>query len=146
MPFRHLLADYIQTKLCCAIANNVCKFDEDRLNDGVTIYFIVAKPRGSSETLSRFFATCALCNACAVSVTHRTTCRAACVWTAVWSVYGEPKKQKRKYISGIAAMTAGQILVSTTLIKVITYFYVLFAIISMMIKVYHRRKMEKYYI
>ena len=58
-----------------------------------------------------FFATGALCNACAVSVTHRTTCRAAFVWTTVQSVYGQPKsqKQKRKYISGIAAITAGQI-------------------------------------
>ena len=30
-----------------AIANNACKFHEDRLNDGVTIYVIVAKPRGT---------------------------------------------------------------------------------------------------
>ena len=39
-------------------------------------------------------------------------CRAACVWTAVRSVYGRTaKKQKRKYISGIDVETAGQILV-----------------------------------
>ena len=32
-----------------AIANNACKFHEDRLKDGVTIYFIVEKPRVSGE-------------------------------------------------------------------------------------------------
>jgi len=37
-----------------ALANNACKFHEDRLKGGVTIYFIVAKPRGRSETSSRF--------------------------------------------------------------------------------------------
>ena len=55
-----------------AIANKVCKFDEDRLNDGVTIYFIVAKPRGSGETYWSVFLQQERC-ACAVSVTHRTT-------------------------------------------------------------------------
>ena len=38
-----------------------------------------------------------------MSCSVRMDSRAVCVWTA--------KKQKRKYISGIAAMTAGQILV-----------------------------------
>jgi len=33
-----------------AIANNVCKFHENRLKDGVTVYFIVEKPRVSGET------------------------------------------------------------------------------------------------
>ena len=96
-----------------AIANNACKFHEDRLNDGVTIYFIVAKPRISIETWSRFFATGTLVSAaCAVSVTHRTSCPAACVWTTVQSVHNmDSQKQKRKYISGNAAMTASQILV-----------------------------------
>ena len=94
-----------------AIANNACKFHEDRLNDGVTIYFIVAKPRVISETWSRFF--CSMC-ACIVSVTHRTACRAACVWTAVRSVYGQPKAKTEIYFT-IAAMTAGQILVNDDL-------------------------------
>ena len=49
-----LIVDVVRT----AIANNVCKFHEDRLNDGVTIYFIVAKPRGSGETF--FSNRCAL--------------------------------------------------------------------------------------
>ena len=92
-----------------AIANNTCKFHEDRLNDGVTIYFIVAKPRGISGTLSHVFATDALSMRFECDAPYY--CRTACVWTAVRSVYGQPKKQKRKYISGIAAMTAGQILV-----------------------------------
>jgi len=32
-----------------AIANNGCKFHEDRLKDGVIIYIIVATPRSSGE-------------------------------------------------------------------------------------------------
>ena len=39
-----------------AIANKVCKFHEDRLNDDVTIYFIVVKPRAAME-LGPVFAT-----------------------------------------------------------------------------------------
>ena len=31
------------------MTNNACKFHEDRLNDGVTIYFIVVKPRAAIE-------------------------------------------------------------------------------------------------
>ena len=85
------------------------KFYEDRLNDGVTIYFIVDKPCGSSGTWSRFLQQ--VPSVCAVSETHTVllSCsvhmdsRAVRVWTA--------KKQKLKYISGIAAMTTGQILV-----------------------------------
>jgi hypothetical protein len=55
------------------MANNACKFHEDRLNDGVTIYLIVAKPRGTWS----LFAAGALSTACIVSVIHRTACRAA---------------------------------------------------------------------
>ena len=79
-----------------AIANDACKFHNDRLNDGVTIYFIVAKPRGIYKqwNLVTFFAAGALrSTAYIVSVTHRTECRAACVWTAVRSVYGQPKSK-----------------------------------------------------
>jgi len=39
-----------------AIANNACKFHEDRLKDGVTIDFIVFKPRAAME-LDPVFAT-----------------------------------------------------------------------------------------
>ena len=103
-----MLADFLQTKLCCADCHSqqCCKFHDDRLNDGVTIYFIVAKPRGSSETLFRFLQQvrseydALYYMSCGV----RMDSRAVCVWTA--------KKQKRKYISGIAAMTGGQILVN----------------------------------
>ena len=71
--------------------NSACKFHEDQLNDGVTIYFIVAKPRGSGPVF---------CSRCALRTAYivRMDSRAVCMWRA--------KKQKRKYISGIAAMTA----------------------------------------
>ena len=59
-----------------ALANNACKFHEDRLNDGMTIYFIVAKPRETVELGPVF------CNGCALSVTHRTT--------VVQRAYGQP--------------------------------------------------------
>ena len=97
------------------------KFHEDRLNDGLTIYFIVVKARAAME-LGPVFA-----NRCAVTrpscdapyLLSSTSCsvpmlsRAVCIWTA--------KKQKQKYISGIAAMSAGQILVITIINFVKTY-------------------------
>jgi len=75
------------------IANNASKFHEDRLNDGVTIYFIVNKPHGISGTWSRFFNRCALL--CAVSVTHRSTVvqRAYGQQCGPCTVYGQPKSK-----------------------------------------------------
>ena len=88
------------------IANNACKFHEDRLNGGVTMYFIVANPRGSGETWSRFFATGALCMHCDAPCIY---CQSTYV---VQRVYGQLKSKNGIYISGmIAAVTAGQILV-----------------------------------
>ena len=61
-----------------AIANNACKSHKDRLNDGVTIYFIVANHVEAVE-FGPVFAAGALRTAYIVSVTHRTACRASCV-------------------------------------------------------------------
>jgi len=92
------------------MANNACKFHGDRLDDGMTIYLMLAKPPGNSEIWSRYWNTCTLHGQWrtvpTVRVTSCSVCmdsRAANVWTA--------KKQKRQYISGKAAVTAGQILV-----------------------------------
>jgi len=107
-----------------ATTNNACKFHEDRLYDGVTIYFIVVKPRAAME-LGPVFATGVTIGPCggplamqpidppdlARRIMSTAAERAARVWRAVRSVYGQPKSKKREYISGIAAMSAGQILV-----------------------------------
>ena len=87
-----------------AIANEACKFREDRLKDGVTIYFIVPKPRGSGETILVPFLQQVrtvsdapyLLSRVLMSCSVRMDSRAVRVWTA--------KKQKRKYISSIAAI------------------------------------------
>jgi len=73
-----------------AIANNACKFHEDRLNDGVTIYFIVVKPRAAMELGPVFAITGALQRSI---LTVKYLRRSACVWTAVRSVYGQPKSK-----------------------------------------------------
>ena len=56
--------------------------------------FILLSPNHMEAVeLGPVFAAGALRTAYIVSVTHRTACRAACVWTAVRSVYGQPKSK-----------------------------------------------------
>jgi len=69
-----------------AIANNACKFHKDRLNDGVTINFIVAKPRGSGETWSRFLQQVHSARAVMPHTYSQST-------YVVQRVYGQPKSK-----------------------------------------------------
>ena len=88
-----------------AITNNACKFHEDRLKDGVTV-ILLSKSHVLVVKQVRMACPCApyLLSRVLMSCSGLMDSHAFCVWAA--------KKQKRKYISGIAAMTAGQILVS----------------------------------
>ena len=82
-----------------AIANNACKFHEDRLNNGVTIYFIVVKPRAAMELVPFLqpesvwrLAMQPIGNPdLGRRVMSTAAERAARVWRAVRSVYGQPK-------------------------------------------------------
>jgi hypothetical protein len=42
-----------------------------------------------------------------VSVTHRTECRAACLWTAVRSVYGQPKSKNGNIFQALLLYDSG---------------------------------------
>ena len=55
----------------------------------------------------QFFAASALRIAYIVSVTHRTACRAACVWTAVRSVYGQPKSKNGNIFQALLLYDSG---------------------------------------
>ena len=86
------------------------------MNEGMTNYFIVAYCLVAAVKLGPIKLQ-QVHSACAV--THRIYCQNSYI---VQRVYGQPcglcmdsQKAKRKYISGIAAVTAGQILVDCIL-------------------------------
>ena len=77
----------------------------DGLKPNLTVNTGLTPPNSNHvEAVKRgpvFFLQRVLGSVCAVCVTHRTTCRAACVWTAVRSVYGQPKSKNGNILQAL---------------------------------------------